>query len=93
MAPHPGRHSNSKGINPRPNGVLPLHASTVPKDNVGSMENRPTRIAAPRLKLVVRRLPPGLPEQDFQTALGAEWKVGAGKVDWLVYKAGKTSKE
>jgi regulator of nonsense transcripts 3 len=25
--------------------------------------------------------------------LGDEWKVGAGKVDWLEYKKGKVSKE
>ena len=52
-----------------------------------------TRIAAPRLKLVIRRLPPALTEPEFDTALGEEWKVNGGKVDWMVYKAGKLSTE
>ena len=46
-----------------------------------------------RLKVVVRRLAPGLTEEEFTTALGEEWKVGSGKVDWVSYKIGKTSKE
>lgn len=46
-----------------------------------------------RLKLVVRRLPPGLTQEEFETSLGAEWRVGSGKVDWAAYKPGKVSKE
>ncbi|KAI4171175.1 MAG: hypothetical protein LQ346_008766 [Caloplaca aetnensis] len=49
--------------------------------------------SGPRLKLVIRRLPPGLTEDEFQTALGTEWKVGNGKVDWAIFKAGKVSKD
>ncbi|KAL8895185.1 MAG: hypothetical protein Q9207_008271 [Kuettlingeria erythrocarpa] len=49
--------------------------------------------SGPRLKLVIRRLPPGLTEAEFQTALGSEWKVGNGKVDWAIFKAGKVSKD
>ena len=52
-----------------------------------------TRVAAPRLKLVIRRLPPALTEPEFDTALGEEWKVNGGKVDWMVYKLGKLSTE
>ncbi|KAJ6105035.1 hypothetical protein N7486_003724 [Penicillium sp. IBT 16267x] len=48
---------------------------------------------APRLKLLIRRLPPGLTQAELEGILGAEWKVGAGKVDWLQYKAGKVSKD
>lgn len=48
---------------------------------------------APRLKLLIRRLPPGLTQDELEVALGSEWKVGAGKVDWLQYKPGKVSKE
>ena len=43
--------------------------------------------------MVVRRLPPGLTQAEFESALGEDWKIGAGKVDWSVYKAGKISKE
>ncbi|KAI4168949.1 MAG: hypothetical protein LQ348_007393 [Seirophora lacunosa] len=49
--------------------------------------------SSPRLKLVVRRLPPGLTEVEFETILGGEWKLGGGRVDWAVYKPGKISKE
>lgn len=48
---------------------------------------------APRLKLLIRRLPPGLTRVEFEDALGIEWKAGSGKVDWLQYKPGKVSKE
>ncbi|KAJ5638696.1 hypothetical protein N7528_001086 [Penicillium herquei] len=48
---------------------------------------------APRLKLLIRRLPPGLTQAELETALGPEWNVGAGKVDWLQYKPGKVSKD
>ena len=53
----------------------------------------PTRIAAPRLKLLIRRLPPGLTQPEYEAMIGEDWKVDRGKVDWLVYKAGKVSKE
>jgi regulator of nonsense transcripts 3 len=46
-----------------------------------------------KLKLIVRRLPPGLTEDEFATILSDEWKVGNGKVDWFLYKPGKDSTE
>ena len=30
---------------------------------------------------------------EFELALGDEWKLGAGKVDWKLFKPGKVSKE
>ena len=45
------------------------------------------------MKLVIRRLAPGLTQIEFEEALGEEWKVNAGKVDWATYKEGKISKE
>ena len=50
-------------------------------------------MATPRLKVVVRRLPPGLTQLEFETALGEEWRVNGQMVDWAVYKNGKVSKE
>ncbi|KAI4200495.1 MAG: hypothetical protein LQ350_003865 [Teloschistes chrysophthalmus] len=46
-----------------------------------------------RLKLVIRRLPPGLTQAEFEECLGAEWQVGSGKVDWVAFKPGKVSKD
>ncbi|KAI5206162.1 hypothetical protein E4T39_02656 [Aureobasidium subglaciale] len=45
---------------------------------------------APRLKLLVRRLPPALTKAEFLTTLGEEWKVPSNKIDWLDYRCGKT---
>lgn len=72
-------------------GVLQIPASVTQK-NAPAPKKAP-KPAAPRLKLLVRRLPPGLTQEEFETALGAEWKVGAGRVSWAQYKPGKVSKE
>jgi regulator of nonsense transcripts 3 len=62
-------------------GVLPIPASVrappAPKP------------PAARLKLEIRRLPPGLTLLEFEEALGEEWKLGKGRVDWREYRQGK----
>lgn len=72
------------------NGVLPV---SVLQKNPPASAPRGPKAAQPRLKLVLRRLPPGLTKAEFENVLGDEWKQGAGKVDWLLYKKGKISKE
>jgi regulator of nonsense transcripts 3 len=72
------------------NGVLPV---SVLQKNTQSSTPRGPKASQPKLKLVLRRLPPGLTKSEFEAILGDEWKLGAGKVDWLVYKKGKISKE
>ncbi|KAG8527735.1 uncharacterized protein KY384_007889 [Bacidia gigantensis] len=76
----------------RSNGVLSVSASATQKKFGGATERRPSQSAS-RLKLVIRRLPPGLTQTEFEGGLGDEWKVGRGKVSWLSYKAGKISKD
>ncbi|KAH7095441.1 Smg-4/UPF3 family-domain-containing protein [Paraphoma chrysanthemicola] len=71
------------------NGVLPV---AVLQKNP-SQPSRGPKAAQPRLKLVCRRLPPGLTRTEFETVLGDEWKPGAGKVDWLSWRNGKISKD
>lgn len=44
-------------------------------------------------KVVVRRLPPGMTEQEFLAILGEEWAVGHSKVDWFSYWPGKVSQQ
>ena len=77
-----------------PNGMLPIPVSATKKT---AMASRPPktqgRASLPKLRLIVRRLPPGLTRDEFDAALGDEWKVGAGKVDWAAFKEGKISKE
>ncbi len=47
----------------------------------------------PRLKVVVRRLPPDVTEGELVDALGPEWIPGNGRVDWISFKPGKASQE
>jgi len=72
------------------NGILPV---AVLQKNAPSQAPRGPKAAAPRLKLICRRLPPGMTHAEFEAILGDEWKVGAGKVDWLRWEQGKISKE
>ncbi|KAF2447441.1 hypothetical protein P171DRAFT_354115 [Karstenula rhodostoma CBS 690.94] len=72
------------------NGVLPV---TALQKNAPASAPRGPKTPAPRLKLICRRLPPGLTRTEFETFLGEEWKVGAGRVDWLNYRKGKVSKD
>ncbi|THC90945.1 hypothetical protein EYZ11_009595 [Aspergillus tanneri] len=73
-------------------GVLQIPAAATQKNSIATPK-KALKPAAPRLKLLVRRLPPGLTQAEFETALGADWKTGAGKVDWFQYKPGKVSKD
>lgn len=72
-------------------GVLQIPVSVTQK-NAPAAKKTP-KPAAPRLKLLVRRLPPGLTQEEFETAIGEEWKLGSGKVSWSQYKPGKVSKD
>lgn len=65
----------------RQGGVLPVSAATRASSGKAS---------APKLKLEVRRLPPGLTLTEFEETLGEEWRLGSGKVDWREYRQGKT---
>jgi regulator of nonsense transcripts 3 len=73
-------------------GVLQIPVAATQKSTSTPAKKAP-KPSAPRLKLLIRRLPPGLTQTELESALGEEWKVGAGKVDWLQYKPGKVSKE
>ncbi|KAL8646926.1 MAG: hypothetical protein Q9226_006649 [Calogaya cf. arnoldii] len=66
-------------------GVIEMRASAT--------QARSAMASNTRLKLIIRRLPPGLTQEEFESCLGDEWKVGSGKVDWAAYKPGKISKD
>lgn len=70
------------------NGVLP---ATVLQKPQNAPAPRGPKQAHPRLKLICRRLPPGLTKAEFGKILGDEWAQGAGKVDWTLYRKGKIS--
>lgn len=71
------------------NGVLAIHSS----QTHGNSSKATAARGAEKLKVVVRRLAPGLTEEEFKTILGDEWKVGNGKIDWFSYGPGKDSKK
>ncbi|OAL50850.1 hypothetical protein IQ07DRAFT_509484 [Pyrenochaeta sp. DS3sAY3a] len=70
------------------NGVLPV---AVLQKNTPAQTPRGPKAAQPRLKLICRRLPPGLTKAEFESALGDEWKPGAGRIDRLLYRTGNIS--
>jgi regulator of nonsense transcripts 3 len=72
------------------NGVLAITASQTSGTGLRSAVAKPP---SPKLKIVVRRLAPGLTEAEFTSVLGDDWILGQGKVDWFIYKPGKDSKE
>ena len=45
--------------------------------------------ASTRLKVIIRRLPPSLTRTEFEQAIGDDWKLAGGKVDWVEYRQGK----
>ena len=75
-------------------GVLPINAAATRKTQATQGQAKMAqRAPAPRLRLIVRRLPPGLTESEFWNALGKDWQLGKGKIDWAAYKDGKISRE
>ncbi|RSL39922.1 hypothetical protein CEP53_013720 [Fusarium sp. AF-6] len=42
-------------------------------------------------KLVIRRLPPGMTQDEFVSILGNAWELGKGRVDWFSFAPGKIS--
>lgn len=72
------------------NGVLAITASQTSGNGPRSAV---AKLPSPKLKVIVRRLAPGLTESEFISILGDDWAVGQGKVDWFLYKSGKDSKD
>lgn len=70
-------------------GLLNVSAAQTAANGKGSASRGPPQ----RLKTIIRRLPPGLTQQEFETAIGDEWKAGQGKVSWALFRPGKVSKE
>lgn len=93
---HTSLHQNSDMTQPaagKPTaGVLQIPVAVTHKSASTPAKKAP-KPPTPRLKLLIRRLPPGLTQAELESALGEEWKAGAGKIDWLQYKPGKVSKE
>lgn len=83
--------ASTAGLRGPLNGVLPV---APPVNSTNKDAKTPTiKQPTPKLKVLIRRLAPGLTDGEFMAVLGDEWKMGNGKVDWFVYKQGKDSKE
>lgn len=78
--------SAASGTQPAPNGTAGI--INVINVNPAALQPQAAKSSA-RLKLVVRRLPPGLTQEEFENAFGDDWRVGGGKVDWVEYRQGK----
>ena len=87
MATTAGHHSTPRD---QINGILPVTASQTAGNASKVSVDKST---GPRLKVVIRRLAPGLTEAEFIKLLGDDWKLGQGRVDWFSYKQGKDSQE
>ncbi|KAL6357557.1 hypothetical protein LRP88_07728 [Fusarium phalaenopsidis] len=80
----------------RANGVLPAPPSqtseTTKKANEGDAP-KPAKTKAHNEgeKLVIRRLPPGMTQEEFVSILGNAWELGKGRVDWFSFAPGKIS--
>ncbi|KAI9716660.1 MAG: hypothetical protein M1812_005198 [Candelaria pacifica] len=74
------------------NGILPISASTLQKASAsGRAAGTAGKPSADKLKVTIRRLPPGLTKTEFEAALGEEWMPGKGRVDYFGYTVGKVS--
>lgn len=81
---------------PKQAGVLPIrpaqgqpHTSS-PADT--SKSTKAKTAAQDGVKIKIRRLPPGITEQEFVAILGDAWKAGKGKVGWFEFHAGHIPK-
>ncbi len=76
------------------NGILPVSAAALQKASAGGRAARTAgKPPADKLKITIRRLPPGLTKAEFEAALGEEWLLSKGKVDYFGYMGGKVSEK
>lgn len=80
--------------NAKPGGVLPISITNgKAQQNANGVLTQPFRSSPSKLKVVIRRLPPGLTRDEYEQSMGPDWKTGSSNVGWMFFKAGKTSKE
>lgn len=77
---------------PKQAGVLPIRPAQTQGPADSSRSAKSKAAAQDGIKAKVRRLPPGMTEQEFLTILGDSWKPGNGKVGWFSYHCGHTPK-
>lgn len=81
---------------PKQAGILPIRPAQgqaqTPSPADGSKSAKSKTAAQDGVKIKIRRLPPGITEQEFEVILGDAWKAGNGKVGWFEFHAGHIPK-
>ncbi|KAL8380910.1 hypothetical protein RB595_005279 [Gaeumannomyces hyphopodioides] len=87
--------AGSQAVSKTANGVLPApQAKPQPQAGAGaSSRSGKGKTPVEGQKVVLRRLPPGITEQETVSFLSDEWKPGGAKVGWFSFQAGKISKD
>ncbi|PNY28452.1 Regulator of nonsense transcripts UPF3 [Tolypocladium capitatum] len=85
----------SRWANGMPRAAASVFGESLTRNASGGEPSRRARTKAQDegVKLIIRRLPPGMTEAEFVLILGSNWEVNKGKVDWLSYCPGKVSKD
>lgn len=84
--------SGSQNASRKTNGVIPVSSQQSTTTTEAPKSNR-SRAAVEGHKVVIRRLPPGLTEEELWSKLGDEWKAGQGLTSWHNYEPGKIQTE
>jgi regulator of nonsense transcripts 3 len=74
-------------------GILEAPAAARAPQSRPQAKQPQNKIEEPRLKVVIRRLPPGLTQQELEATLGPDWTPGGGRVDYFNFKQGKMDRE
>ncbi|KAF6810989.1 nonsense-mediated mRNA decay protein [Colletotrichum musicola] len=79
--------SGSQNASRKTNGVIAVSG----QQSTATEAPKSSRSRAPveGHKVVIRRLPPGLTEEELWSKLGEEWKAGQGLASWHNYEPGK----
>lgn len=77
---------------PKQAGVLPIRPAQTSSPVDAPKSAKAKAAAQDGVKIKIRRLPPGLTEQEFVATLGNVWKAGNGKVGWFEYHPGHIPK-
>lgn len=72
-------------------GVLSVSAANAQGTAGNSQKSGRGKAPVEGQKVVIRRLPPGISEEEVSKYLGDEWQPNKGKVGWFSFMPGKTS--
>ncbi|KAM0284515.1 hypothetical protein ACHAQH_001881 [Verticillium albo-atrum] len=75
------------------NGVLPMPATPLATDAPSASRSNKSKTPVEGDKVIIRRLPPGMTEDEVWAILGDQWRAGNGLVDWSDFAKGKVSQD